>query len=115
MTSIVTSKNNELVAEQFTDAVLDMYAQFEALKQQKEMFEFKLRRICEEHGIKKVDSDYWSITFTPEHEQRRMDTEKIKETDLYMVDEDTGEFVKVDPEIFIKTSKVKESVKVKIK
>ena len=106
---------NELVAEMFTDQVLDMYEQYRALKEQKEIFEYKVAQACAKHGIKSLKTTYWDISYTPEREQKRMDVQKIKNTDIYVVDEETGEFRKAKEDEFITTSKVKESVRVKLK
>ena len=91
----------EIVANMFTDEVLDMYSQFEYLKQQKDLFEFKVRKVCAENGIKKVDNDYWSITYIPEHKSKRIDTESLKRAGLY--------------DRFSTETDVKESVRIKIK
>ena len=98
---IVEVKKNEIVAEMFTDEVLDMYAQYEYLKQQKEMFEFKVKQVCEKFGIKSVDNDYYRITFVPAHTTKKIDTELLKKAGYY--------------EDFLKESEVKESIRVKIK
>ena len=94
-------QNNALVAELFTDKILDLYAQYEALKEQKEMFEYRLRKVCEEKGIKSVNGEYFTISYIPAHKATRVDTDKLKRAGLY--DE------------FSKESEVKESVRVKIK
>ena len=112
---LVKSEANELVAEMFTDQVLDMYEQYRALKEQKEIFEYKVAQACAKHGINSLKTTYWDISYTPEHEQKRVDTEKVKNTDIYVVDEDTGEFRKAREDEFIKTSTVKESVRIKLK
>ena len=96
-----TDQNNALVANMFTDEVLDMYSQYEALKQQKEMFEYKVRKMCEENGIKSVNNDYWAITYIASHKSRKVDTEKLKKAGIY--------------EAFSNEYDVKESVRVRIK
>lgn len=97
----IVEVQNQLLAEQFTDEVLDMYYQYEALKEQKEIFEFKLKQFCEEHGIKSVDNEYFRITYVPKHTSKRVDTEALKEDGLY--------------EKYTMETDVKESVRVKIK
>lgn len=94
-------RNNQLVAKQLTDEIYTMYEQLEFYKYQKEMFENKLKRLFQENGIKKFDNDYLSITYTPQHTSKRIDTELLKKAGLY--DE------------FSKESEVKESIKVRFK
>ena len=115
MSQDITVKGNEELAEMFTDQVLDMYEQYRALKEQKEIFEYKVAKACEKYGIKSLKTTYWDISYTPEHEQKRIDTEKVKNTDIYVVDDETGEMRKASEDEFIKTSKVKESVRIKLK
>lgn len=98
---VIEANKNELVAELFTDDVLEMYAQYEYLKEQKELFEYKVRQACEKYGVKSVDNDYFRITFIPAHTTKRLDTELLKKAGYY--------------EDFLKEYEVKESVRVKIK
>lgn len=95
------AKNNQIVADMVTDAVLDMYAQFEYLKEQKETFEWKVREACQKYGVKKVENQYFSITYIPAHTSKRVDTELLKKAGIY--------------DDFCKESEVKESVRVKMK
>ena len=97
----LVSKQNELVSKVFTDEVYDLYEQLEALKEQKEMFEHRLKKLFADNGIKKFENDYLSITFTPEHTTKRVDTDLLKKAGLY--DE------------FSKESKVAESIRVRFK
>lgn len=84
-------KKNDVVTQMFTDQVLEMYEQFEALKQAKEMFEWKVKKVCEENGIKSVDNEYWSVVFIPATVQRKVDVDALKEAGIY------DEFAKESP------------------
>jgi len=97
----LVERNNQLISEQFTSDVLDMYAQFDALKQQKEIFEYKVLQVCIKNGIDKVDNEYFSINRTPAHKMKRVDNDKLKAAGLY--------------EEFLKEVDVKESIRVRIK
>lgn len=94
-------KHNQLIAEQFTTDVLDMYAQYYMLKEQIEMFEYKVLKVCKENEIDKVDNAYFRINHTKAHTQKRVDTEKLKAAGLF--------------EEFSKEVPVKESVRITIK
>lgn len=85
MNELVTKEDEryQLIADQFTDEVLDMYYQYQAIKEQKEQFEFKLQKIFEEHGIKSIDNDYWRTTYVPPHTTKRVDTQKLKDAGVY--------------------------------
>lgn len=97
----LVSKANSIVAKELTDEIYSMYEQYEAIKSQKEMFEFKLKKLFEENGIKKFENEYMSITYTPRHTMKRIDTELLRKANLY--DE------------FAKESEVKESIKVRFR
>jgi len=100
-TDLVEQQNNKLIADMFTDQVDEMYAQYEYWKLQKELFEHKLKEVCEDKGIKKVDNDYFTISYIPAHKSRKVDTDLMKKAGVY--------------DAFTKEVDVKESVRVKIK
>lgn len=97
-TDLAEQKNNEIVGEMFTDAVLDLYAQYEYLKEQKEMFEHKLKKVCEENGIQKVDNEYFSISFIKAHKGRKVNTDLMKKAGIYdefTTETDVKDYVRV--------------------
>lgn len=96
-----TDERYSLIADQFTDEVLEMYANFEYLKQQKELFEYKLAKVCEENGIKSVDNEYWRINYIQPGISKRVDVQKLKEDGLY--------------ENYTKESEVKGHIRVTVK
>ena len=56
-TDLIEQQNKQLIADMFTEQVDEMYAQYEYWKLQKELFEHKLKEVCEDKGIQKVDTD----------------------------------------------------------
>lgn len=98
---VIEQKNYDIVAEMFTDQVLDMYYQYQALQEAKEQFEHKVLKACKKYGVKKIDNEYFSITYVGEHPTRKVDTELLKKAGYY--------------DKFLKESPVKESIRIKIK
>lgn len=103
MNELVTKEDEryQIIADQFTDEVLDMYYQYQALKEQKETFEYQLQKLFEQYGIKSIDNDYWRTTYVPPHTTKRVDTQKMKDAGVY--------------EEYTKESEVKGAIRVTIK
>lgn len=89
------------LVEKPVEEIEQIYAIYDMAKQQKEIFEYQLLQEMKKRNIIKVEQDDIRVTVIPEHETERADVEKLKRAGIY------DEFKKV--------SKVKESIRVKIK
>lgn len=105
---------NELVTREMlelgvvTDEILDKIETYKASKEWFETFKFVVQKACEENGIKKWETDYFSMPYVEETESLRVDTDRMKKTFIYITDALTGEMVEVNAyEFFTKKTKAK--------
>ena len=102
MSELVKLENNQIVIAEETmqkmKALHDQYVMFKDMDTQIKEAVLKLMR---ENGIKKIDNDVFSITYTAPTKRETVDNQKLKDQGLY------DSFIKVVP--------VKDSVKITYK
>ena len=116
------SAMNELITREMldmgvvTDEILDKYEQYRELSEWMETFKYQFKKFCEEHGYSKWETDYFFMNYVGETVSTRVDTQRMKETDIYIADALTGELNEVNAyEFFSKKSVVKPHVTFKEK
>ena len=99
-----------------TDEILDKYEQYRESCEWMETFKFQFKKFCEEQGYSKWETDYFFMNYVAETTSVRVDTQRMKETDIYIADALTGELEEVNAyEFFCKKSVVKPHVTFKEK
>ena len=113
---------NELITREMldmgvvTDEILDKVEQYKALNEWMETFKFQFKKFCEEHGYSKWETDYFFMNYVAETTSTRVDTQRMKDTNIYIADALTGELNEVNAyEFFAKKSVVKPHVTFKEK
>ena len=61
----------------------DFLEMYRTVKEQYEMFTFKLKKAMKENGIKKWDNEYFSAVLTDDSLQKRLDSDRLKKDGLY--------------------------------
>lgn len=91
-----------------TDEILDKIEEYKASKEWFEIFKHSVQKACEENSIKKWETDYFSMIYIEETKSPKIDTDRMKNTMIYIADAVTGELVEVNAyEFFTKKSAVK--------
>lgn len=104
---IEVEEKNELVEKKLyevgaiDEATYDLLEQYLTMKEQYEIFRYKLQKAMSENGIKSWKNDYFTATIKPESTQKRLDTERLKEDGVY------NKYLKLVP--------VKESITIEFK
>lgn len=113
---------NELITREMvevgcvSDEILDMVEEYRTLQERMETFKFEFKRFCEENGFNKWETDYFTMNYIGETDSVRVDTKKMKSTDIFIADALTGEMEKVNAyEFFSYRSPVKAHVTFKEK
>lgn len=80
---------------------LELCEQEKAIKEQKSIADYKMKKIMEKYGIKSMSDDYMTVTYVPEHESTTLDREAMEREGILLA--------------FQKPTIVKSSLRVKLK
>lgn len=105
-------KLNALLTEQ----VREMIDQYNYINDQFDTFKYQVRKIMEDNGVSKWETDLFTVTLTQDTTTTKVDTDKLKSTNVYISNADTGELEEVGAYDFF-THKVaqKGSFRMKVK
>lgn len=74
-----------------SNQTLELLENYKTAKEQFEMFRFQLQKLMEEYGIKKWDSPYYTFSYVPEGTTKAIDTERLMNESVFIVNSSTGE------------------------
>lgn len=98
------------------EVIFDKLEEYKTAVEWMETFKFQFKKFCEEQGFNKWETDYFLLNYIGETTSVRVDTKRMKETPIYIVNATTGEFEEVNAyEFFSKKSTVKPHVTYKEK
>lgn len=113
---------NEIITKEMldvgfvTDEILDKVEEYKTAVEWMETFKYEFQKFCEEHNYNKWETDYFMMNYVQETTSVRVDTKRMKETNIYVLDALTGELDEVNAyEYFTKKSLVKPHVTYKEK
>lgn len=113
---------NEVIAKEMIEGgyvpevIFDKLEEYKTAIEWMETFKYLFKTYCEENGVKSWETEYFKMTYVDETESERVDTKKMKETDIYVMDAVSGELEEVNAyEFFSKKSTVKAHVTYKEK
>lgn len=113
---------NELITKEFiengvtTDEVLEKFELKRYVDEWFDTFKYLFKTFCEENGFTKWETDYFTMNYIGETMAQKIDIKKMKETDIYVANADTGEMEQVNAyEFFCYRSPVKAHVTFKEK
>ena len=113
---------NELITKEMLEGgyvpevIFDKLEEYKTAVEWFETFKYQFKKFCEEHGYSKWETDYFFMNYVGETVSTRVDTQRMKETDIYITDALTGELNEVNAyEFFSKKSVVKPHVTYKEK
>lgn len=113
---------NELITKEMLEGgyvpeiIFDKLEEYKSAVEWFETFKFQFKKFCEDHGYSKWETDYFFMNYVGETVSTRVDTQRMKETDIYITDALTGELNEVNAyEFFSKKSVVKPHVTYKEK
>lgn len=98
------------------EIIFDKLENYKTAIEWMETFKFLFKQFCEETGTKSWETDYFLMNYIAETESARVDTKRMKETNIYVMDAVSGELEEVNAyEFFTKKSVVKAHVSYKEK
>lgn len=113
---------NELVTKEMLtggyvpEVIFDKLEDYKTAMEWMETFKFQVKKAMEENGVKKWSTDYFTFDYINETESAKIDTKRMKETNIYVMDAVSGELEEVNAyEFFTKKSVVKAHVTYKEK
>lgn len=113
---------NDLVTKEMlqvgtvSDEVLDKLEEYKTLNEWFDTFKFEFKKACEEYGIKKWETDYFLMNYVGESKTLKVDTKKMQNESVYIVNAETGELEEVNAyEYFTKSARNKAHVTYKEK
>lgn len=86
-----TEKLNALLTEQ----VREMFDQYKFINDQMDTFKYQLRKVMEENDINKWETDLFSVQITADTTTTKVDTNKLKASQVYISNAETGELEEV--------------------
>lgn len=98
------------------EVIFDKLEEYKTALEWMETFKFQVKKAMEENGVKKWSTDYFTFDYINETESAKVDTKRMKETNIYVMDAVSGELEEVNAyEFFCKKSTVKAHVTYKEK
>ena len=98
------------------EVIFDKLEEYKTALEWMDTFKYKFQKFCEENGFNKWETDYFLMNYVGETTSVRVDTQRMKETNIYITDALTGELNEVNAyEFFSKKSVVKPHVTFKEK
>lgn len=99
-----------------TDEILDKIEEYKASQEWMETFKYEFQKFCNVQGYNKWETDYFILNYIGETTSVRVDTKRMKETNVYILNALTGELEEVNAyDYFTKKSIVKPHVTYKEK
>lgn len=99
-----------------TKETFDKIEEYKTAVEWMDTFKYILKAAMKKYNIKKWDSDDYIFSLIPDGTQKRVDTERIKNTMIYIPNAETGELEEVNAyEFFCKNVFVKEHITVREK
>lgn len=102
---------NDLVTKEMleigvvSDEILDKLEEYKTSLEWFETFKYKFKELCEEYGIKKWETDYFLMNYIGDTYSLRVDTNRMKNENIYVVNAESGELEEVNAyEYFSKSS-----------
>ena len=98
------------------EIIFDKLEDYKTAIEWMETFKFQVKKAMEENGVKKWSTDYFTFDYINETESAKVDTKRMKETNIFVMDALSGELEEVNAyEFFTKKSVVKAHVTYKEK
>ena len=99
-----------------TEVVFDLVEDYKTAEERMAMLKTELQKLFEQYGIKGWETDCFKFTYIGEAESAKVDTKRMKDTNIYIMNGSTGELEEVNAyEFFSKKSIVKAHVTYKEK
>lgn len=95
-----------------SDEVFDLVENLKTAQEQMDTLKYQFKLLAERTGIKKWETDYFTMVYVEPTTSVRIDTKRMKESSVYVIDAETGELEEVNAYDNFKTS-VKKSAYVK--
>ena len=118
---LVVLMNEVITKEMLTggyvpEIIFDKLEDYKTAIEWMETFKFQVKKAMEENGVKKWSTDYFTFDYINETESVKVDTKRMKETNIYVMDAVSGELEEVNAyEFFSKKTTVKAHVTYKEK
>lgn len=113
---------NELITREMvetgvaSDYVLNKIEEYKTAVEWMDTFKYEFQKFCEENGLKKWETDYFNMNYIGLTFQNRVNTNKMKNSSIYVIDGETGELVEVNAyDYFLTKSPMKAHVTYKEK
>lgn len=113
---------NEIITKEMVDGgyvpevIFDRLEDYKTAIEWMETFKYQFKEFCERNGINKWETDYFFMNYIGETTSVRVDTQRMKDTTIYIADALTGELEEVNAyEFFTKKTNVKPHVTYKEK
>lgn len=98
------------------EVIFDRLEEYKSAVEWFDTFKFQVRKAMEQNGVKKWSTDYFTFDYINETESAKVDTKRMKETNIFVMDAVSGELEEVNAyEFFTKKSIVKAHVTYKEK
>ena len=100
---------NEIITKEMIEGgyvpevIFDKLEDYKTAIEWMETFKYQFKKFCEEHGIKKWETDYFMLNYIPEGICLKVDTKRMKETNIYVLNAETGELEEVNAYEYFKT------------
>lgn len=94
-----------------SEEVFDLVEELKTAQDRMETLKYQFQQIAERTGIKKWETDYFTLTYVEETKSVRVDSGRMKDTLIYIVNAQSGELEEVNAyDYFSKKSPVKAHV-----
>lgn len=78
------------------EVIFDKLEDYKTAIEWMDTFKFQFKKFCEEHGVKKWETDYFMLNYIENTVSERVDVQRMRKTDVYILDAETGELEKVN-------------------
>lgn len=85
------------------EIIFDKLEEYKSAVEWFETFKYQFKKLCDKHGIKKWETDYFMMNYIPEGISLKVDTKRMKETNIYVLNAETGELEEVNAYEYFKT------------
>lgn len=113
---------NEIITKEMVEhgivpeVIFDKLEEYKTAIEWMDTFKFQFQKFCEEQGFNKWETDYFLLNYIGESTSTKVDTKRMKNENIYIIDAVTGEMEEVNAyEYFSKKSIVKPHVTYKEK
>ena len=113
---------NELITKEMVDGgyvpevIFDKLEEYKTAIEWMDTFKYQFKKFCEQQGYNKWETDHFLLNYIGETSSVRVDTDRMKNTNVFIVNAETGELDEVNAyEYFSKRTTVKPHVTYKEK